>query len=190
MNDKKVKVGMSFMNWVLSFAGILVFLSFIALPPFFRLAYPKEEPVEDISGKIPMEALVCKIENHSTPTYTENQTINIRYYIDQIRTYTKDTVQTYKDVETFEADKQEYGRLSSAYSLVEGVSYDVSPDSVNLKITISEKYELGQFVEKDVILPGEEEPIKVTSNYTLEDSLTKVKTDLTALGYTCSEVTQ
>ncbi len=50
MNDQGQKIGMSWYNWVFSIFGLLLFLSFIFLPPIFRAFVEDEETLPPASS--------------------------------------------------------------------------------------------------------------------------------------------
>ena len=189
MNNNEVKIGMSPFNWFLSIVGILILLSFIVLPPVFRLVFPKPEEEAPFVDTIVIKTLKCSVNNRLVEEHVENDIITFKYYQDQMRSYSRTKENVYTDIESFDTDRQKYGRLSTAYSILEGVEYDASPDNVNLTISIKEKYDFGLFSPRTVSIPGEEETIDLDSEYKLGESVDKIKNNLIELGYTCEDIT-
>lgn len=188
MNDNNVKIGMSGFNWFLSIIGILVLSSFIVLPPLFRILLPEKEKEEPFIDKIVIKTMKCSIKNYLVENHALNDEIIFKYYQDQMRSYSRTSENVYTDIDAFDADRQYYGKLSTAFSILEGVEYDATPDNVNLTILINEKYDFGSFSPRTVSIPGEEESIDLDSDYKLGESVNKIKEDLIALGYTCEDV--
>ena len=188
MNNNNVKIGMSFFNWIMSIFGILILSSFIILPPLFRQIFPKEEKEGPFIDTIVIKNLKCSVTNRLVENHVEDDEITFKYYQNQLRNYSRVKKCTYTDIEEFDADRQDYGKLSTAYSILEGVEYDANPDTVNLSIVINEKYDFGSFSPRSVTIPGEEESIYLDSEYKLGDSVEQIKTDLEELGYTCENV--
>ena len=188
MNSEEKKVGMSFLNWLLSIIGIIILSLIIVLPPIFRIYFPAKEE-EEFNSDVVVEVMKCSIVGKQVDAHSDDIDVTFRYIQDQIRTYTKHTVKTYHNIDSYEEDKQSLGRVSSVYSFVSGVEeYSLVPDNVNMKITISEKYDLGLFTNTNVNIPGSDESVSVVSEWSLSDSLNKIRSDLVSDGWTCENV--
>ena len=183
MNDKE-KVGISILEWVFSIAGIVFFACLIILPPVFRVAF--KEKIKDAEPKqIEILTLTCTKDNYYSGEVRKNDTYTIKYYKDRVRTYSIKSESTYTDTVPYDDDKQKEGRLSTAYNLVEGISYSVKPDDANLKIITEEDCDLSRFKSTVVTLPGDTVETKINSTYTTKDSVDQIKTDLQDEGYIC-----
>ena len=68
--EKEQKVGLRFWNWLLAIGGILLFLSFIVLPPVFRILLPKEEaPIIEEKKNRQMNCMKTVTDGSMTATY-------------------------------------------------------------------------------------------------------------------------
>ena len=94
---------------------------------------------------------------------------------------------SFEELESYEQQKQEYGRAANMYSFVKdkGVKYTVTPDDGNLKIRVEEEFNLGSFQPTSITIPGDTEETQITSEYSRNDSVKEIKADLTASGYSC-----
>lgn len=186
MKKEKVKIGLTPLNWVLSIAGILLLSCLIILPPVFRVFIKEAKVVEEIPEQIIIEKLTCSRKNYRVGSHVENDLLTFNYYKDKIRTYTRKREMSYQNLDQYELDKQSFGRLTSAYDILEGIKYSVNTDDTETKIVVSESYDLGVFKKTYIIIPGDTEETEVDSKYTLEDSVNAIKNDLEKNGYTCN----
>ncbi len=180
----KEKVGLSIMEWIFSIIGIAFFACLIILPPVFRVVF-KEAPKEYVPDAIEIKTLTCTKANYYSGEVRKNDTYIIRYYNDKVRTYTIKRESIYNDTVPYSDEKQKEGRLSTAYSLVEGISYSVKPNDAELMIITEEYCDLSKFKSTVVTLPGDTVETKINSTYTLKDSVDQIKTDLQDEGYIC-----
>ena len=174
MNDKKEKVGMSSFNWIMSIFGIIFLSTFIILPPLFRLVLPEKEDEEIVEPVIIIQTINCSVRNNNVETHTENDEIEFKYYQDQLRSYKRTKEIIYADIEEYDEDKQLFGKLSTAFSIIEGVKYDATPNPANLNIIIDESYDFSLFSPRTVTIPGETESITITSDFKSGDSITQI----------------
>lgn len=181
MDDKK---GLSIVEWLFSIIGIIFFLCLIILPPVFRVVF-KEKPQEYAPDQIEIKTLTCTKANYYSGDVRKNDTYEIKYYNDKVRTYTIIRESIYNDTVPYSDEKQKEGRLSTAYNLVEGISYKVKPNDAELKITTEEDCDLSKFKSTVVTLPGDTVETKINSTYTYKDSVDQIKIDLQDEGYIC-----
>ena len=120
----------------------------------------------------------------------DNDTISFTYYKDQIRQYTRRIEKSYSSLDEYETDKLEFGKKATGYSLLEGVTYSVNTDDTELSIVISEKFDLGLFKETSITIPGDAEAITMKADYSLNDSISTVKSNLESTGYTCKNTSE
>ena len=189
MKKKEVKVGLSPINWILSILGILIFASFIILPPVFRVVFKEKVKEEIPEEKVIITKMVCTRNNHPVGNHSETNKIEITYHKDSLKTYKKHTTEYFKISTSFEEEKISKNNLTTAASLVEGIVYNLSKDDSNLTINIDEEFDLVVFKDDVVKLPETEEEVKVTCPYKLNDSATGIISALTTEGYTCTEDT-
>lgn len=181
---KKEKIGLTPINWILSVLGIILLSCIIILPPVFRVVF-KEEEIIELPEEAIIEELTCTKNNIILNGYTAEVTYNFNYYKDQIQTYSKKTTSTYTDYVLYDTDKQTYGRYTGAFNILSGYEYLMEPDDVNYILTVSEDYDLAIFKNVVITIPGDTEETKVTSIYTMSDSMTQVKNNLINDGYIC-----
>lgn len=180
----KEKVGLSIIEWVFSIVGIAFFACLIILPPVFRIVF-KEKAQEYVPDEIEIKTLTCTKNNYYSGEIRKNDTYTIKYYNDKVRTYTIVRESVYNDTVPYGDEKQKEGKLSTAYNLVEGISYKVKPNDAELKITTEEYCNLSKFKSTVVTLPGDTVETKINSTYTPKDSVDQIKIDLQDEGYIC-----
>ena len=180
----KEKVGLSLVEWILSVLGILVLSCLIILPPVFRVVF-KEEPHEYIPTEIEIKTLTCTKNNYYSGDVRKNSTYIIKHFNNKVRTYTIKHESIYTDPNPYGDEKQKEGRLSTAYNLVEGISYRVNPNDTELRITTEENCNLSKFKSTVVTLPGDTVETKINSVFTPKDSVDQIKIDLQDEGYIC-----
>ena len=188
---KEKKIGLTLVNWILSILGILLFASFIILPPVFRVVFKKEvkepEPVEEIV----IVNMTCTRNSYTVNDHLEDNVVKITYAKDSLLKYSKRTVQNFKNNTTaYEQEINKQGRLTAAYMLVDGVEYNVSPQVSELKIIVEENYDLDKFKEESVTSPDSEEVVEVKSEYKKGDSANGIISSLTSNGYNCQKDAQ
>lgn len=181
----KEKLGITPADWALSILGILVLVCLIVLPPVFRVAFKeKAKPIDDDQPVV--EHMTCSKENFVSDGHMTNDTIEFTYINNRISKYTRKTDMTFTDVESYQQLKEEYGKIANDYSFIKnGVSYVVNADDGILKIKVEEEFNLGLFQNTEITIPGDTEPKQITSEYTRNDLVSNIKTDLTDAKYTC-----
>jgi len=185
MKENKEKVGLSTVEWILSIAAIIVLSCLIVLPPAFRLFLKETKVEEDIPKEVDIKTLTCTKRNYYSGVVRKNDTYTIKYYKDKVRTYNIKLESTYTDPIPYDEEKQKEGRLSTAYNLVEGITYTVNPNDAALKITTEENCDLSIFQSTNVTLPGDTVETKINSVFTTKDSVEQIKRDLQTEGYIC-----
>ncbi len=180
----KEKSGLSTFEWILSITGIIVLSCLIILPPVFRIVF-KEQPQEYVPDEIEIKTLVCTKNNFYSGEVRRNATYTIRYFNDKVRTYTIKNESIYNDPTPYGEEKEKEGRLSTAYNLVEGISYKVNPNDAELKIITEESCDLSKFKSTVVTLPSDSVETKINSAFTTKDSVDQIKIDLQDEGYIC-----
>ncbi len=184
---KEQKVGLTATNWILSILGILILSLLIILPPVFRVVFKEEEVIlPQPEPVLPVTTTTCTIENRIGENYTERETISLEHRGTELENYTKDIQRTYTDPSVYETDKQNHGRLVTAYSILSGFTYSITPNDETFVLSIHENYDLNTFQESTLVIPGDTEPTTVNSEYQLKDSVTIITQDLTTNGYLCT----
>ena len=188
MKKKEEKIGLTPVSLILSILGILIFASFIILPPVFRVAFKKEVVEPPKPEKLVIETMECSRSNYTVGNHTETNLITMTYAKDSLRTYKKRTEQLYKNTVDYEAEKQNQGRLTTAYSLLNGVIYNVSPKDKEGKLIIEEEYDLGIFKAEKVTLPDSDDVVDIKEVYKSGDSVTGIVSGLSKQEYSCKKV--
>ena len=189
MKKKEEKIGLTPVSIILSIVGILIFASFIILPPVFKVTFKKEVVEPPKPEKLVIETMICTRTNYTVGNHKEDNEITMTYAKDSLRTYKKRTEQTFKDTVTYEKEKQEQGNLTTAYYQVNGVTYyNVSPKDSDAKIIIEEEFDLGIFKNEKVKINEKEYDIKL--DYKQGDSVTGIVSALTNKGYNCKKSEQ
>ena len=178
--------GLTPLNWVLSIAGILVLSCLVILPPVFKIAFKEKEKTSD-DPKVVVQHMTCVKNHYPVEKHFESDTIKFTYVANKINKYSYVKEIVFDDTESFDKYKEEYGKLSTAYSLIKtGIEHKLNIDNSTLKIVSSEEFNLGSFQPTSVTIPGDNEPTKVDSEYTREDSVSDIKTELINSGYSCT----
>lgn len=176
--------GLTPMTWVIAILGMILLSCFIILPPLFRIVF-KDKTVPLPDDQPVVEHMECVKNNYVTDNHYESDTIKFSYLNNRINLYTKKTVMTFNDTESFDAEKDMLGKLVTGYSFVKGASYVVTPNVSDLKIIVTQEFNLGTFQTTSVTLPGDLQPTQLTSDYTRDNSINDVRIELTNSGYTC-----
>lgn len=184
---KQEKVGLTTINWVLSIGGIILLSLLIILPPVFRVVFKEvEKPQEEIK-EYPMITTTCYKEDIVSDITTDNITYIFQHKNNGLKTYTKTTKKSYLDSNIYDTDKQSFGRLVTAFSILNGYNYAVTPDDENNSLSISEKYDLETFENTNIIIPGDTASTSVSSDYLFDQSIIEIVNNLTVDGYFCSQ---
>jgi hypothetical protein len=182
---KKENLGITPLDWILSIFGIIVLLCLIVLPPVFRVAFKeKVKPIDDDQPVV--EYMTCSKENFVYDGHMTNDTIEFAYINNRISKYTRKTEMTFTDIVSYQQVKEEYGKIANDYSFIKnGVSYVVNADDGTLKIKVEQEFNLGTFQNTEITIPGDDTPKQITSDYTRNDLVSNIKTDLTDAKYIC-----
>ena len=121
----EVKVGLTGLDWALSIGGIILLLCVIILPPVFRATFKDDKKEEDVP-KVVIEHLTCKKLNYMSEGAMNDSVYEFTYLNDHIRTYSIKKTMSYQALDTYDAAKQSFGRLNTAYSLLDGLEYIVT----------------------------------------------------------------
>lgn len=185
---KKQKIGLTTTNWILSILGILLLSCLIILPPVFRVVF-KEEPqkVPEPEPDIPTIITTCQKENIMELEYVDNEKLIFYHQNDKIKTFNKETNRIFNDPLIYQQNKQSYGVLVTAFSMISGYDYSATPNDNDSTINIIETYDLNHFAPTMIVIPGDTEPTSIKSDYELNESIVNIKENLTANGYLCSE---
>lgn len=184
---KEQKVGLTSTNWILSILGIVVLSCFIILPPVFR-AFLKEEVVEEPpKEEVVIGTTTCQNENIKSIDYIDNETLIFTYQNQKVQSFTRKTIRAYLDPMVYQEEKLTYGKLVTAFSIINGYEYSATPEDDTSSVSIHEEYDLTNFKPTTIVVPGDENPTAITTSYQLNDNISKVKEYLTANGYTCVE---
>lgn len=186
MNEQKV--GLTTINWVLSILGILVLSCFIILPPVFRSFMKAEEIIEE-PPKVEVKSgtTICQNDNINAVGYNDSVMLSFFHQDYKIKSFTKNTLRTYYDPLVYQIDKLDYGKYVTAFSIIAGYEYSATPNDDMSSISISEVYNLTNFKPTTIVIPGDENPIAITTDYRLDDNISNVKEYLTATGFICVE---
>lgn len=186
---KEQKVGLTSTNWILSILGILVLSCFIILPPVFR-TFMKEEVVEgeeQLKEEVIIGVTSCQNENIKAVDYIDNETVTFTYNNQKLQSFTRKIIRTYSDSLVYQEEKANYGKLVTAFSVINGYEYTATPEDDTSSINIQERYDLTSFKPTTIMVPGDENPTAITTSYQLNDDISQVKEYLTTNGYTCVE---
>lgn len=184
---KQEKVGLTTMNYILSIGGILLLSLVIILPPVFRIVFKEEIVKSEEKEEYLILTTTCSKENIVTNNTNENENYIFQHVNNKIKSYTKITQKTYLDPSTYEVDKQDFGRLVTAFSILNGYSYTVVPNDEDNHLTIKENYDLEIFTPTMIVIPNDTEPTAVSSEYSLNQSIDEIKIELSTNGYLCSQ---
>ena len=93
----------------------------------------------------------------------------------------------YIDPNVYETDKQDFGRLVTAFSILSGYNYAVTPNDEENYLSVQENYDLEIFKATMIVIPGNTEPTSVASDYLLNQKINEIENSLTNDGYLCSQ---
>ena len=184
MNEQKV--GLTTMNWVLSILGIIVLTCFIVLPPVFRTFLKEEIEIPEEPTTQLILTTTCQKEQINYANYVDNEVYTFKHQDNKIIEYTKEIKRVYRDPIQYQQEKQSYGELVTAFSIVNGYEYAASPDDNESVVNIMETYNLKTFQPTMIVIPGDTEPTPIISEVELNDNITNTTPTLTTNGYVCS----
>lgn len=184
---KQEKVGLTTMNWILSIGGIILLSLFIILPPVFRVVFKEAEKPQEEIKEYPMITTTCYKENIQTDTTTDVVTYIFQHKNNELKSYTKTTKKSYLDPNIYDTDKQSFGRLVTAFSVLSGYNYTVTPSEEEDYLLVQENYDLAVFKSTMIVIPGNTEPTSVSSEYLFNQSINEMENELTVDGYFCSQ---
>ena len=200
---KKI-MGLSILQWILCVGGILVLSSFIVLPPVFRgvFAIPSEEenggdnlddtvpPVTDnSSGELiddsKYDRIICTYSDESSSDYRDSLGVLLFYEDNQLRIVSETVNRVYpldtKDNEAKFAEAQlACQEIPDSYHQTRGFNYECSTGG-NSIYTVR-KFDLATF---DPTLVSESDKEVISTNYTLNQNVQEIVTQLESAGYLC-----
>lgn len=182
---EKEKVGITTKNWILSIMGIIIFLCFIILPPVFRTFLKEEVKEEVINPNIPVVTTTCYKEQILGQNYIDNVTLTFTHQDNKLKYVNKKTNRTYQETLIYEQEKQTYGKLVTAFSIINGLDYTVTPEDNSSLILISENYDLSSFQASVIVIPGEDKTTEIKSDYQYNESFNTILSSLKNNGYVC-----
>ena len=137
---KKEKIGLTTTNWILSILGIILFSCFIILPPVFRVVFKEEAKTPEEETVYPNITTICYKDKISGIEYIDNEKISFQHQNSKIKQITKEISRKYNDPLIYQQKKQSYGVLVTAFSIISGYSYSITPNDNDANIIcLSEK---------------------------------------------------
>ena len=182
---KEEKYGLTGTEWFLSIIGIILLACVIILPPVFRTVFKEEEKEPVLPDEIVIGTIKCLKDNITELDYTYTETLNFTYYNDSIQQYSLNSKRIYNDSVIYLNDKQLFGKYTTAFSILSGYNYSVDPDDDTYTLIIDEKFNLDEFEETTITIPGDNETTSIKSKYTKNDSIEQIKNNLVSNGYIC-----
>ncbi len=173
-------------DWILSILGIIILLCFIILPPVFR-TFLKDEVKLPEPTTYPVVTLNCYKDNITYDDYTDK--VNFTFYSQnaKISSYSKKIERVYSDEIIYQQEKLNYGKLVTAFSVINGYQYLVTPNDDLFSLIINEDYDLNKFQDTKIMIPGDDDTTEVKSDYYLNDNIDSIKESLINDSYICSE---
>ena len=184
---KEQKVGLTTKNWILSILGILLLLCVIVLPPVFRIFFEEEEVLPEPDLGEPIVTTICSKDGLENVDYVDGEILTFEHQNLKVKQFTKKTNRIYNDPLVYQQNKQSYGVLVTAFSIITGYDYSATPNDDMSSINIIESYDLNNFKDTTVVIPGDTESTSISSSYQLDSSITTIKEELVANGYVCLE---
>lgn len=182
---KEKKYGLTVIEWILSIVGIIMLTCIIILPPIFRVVFEEEEKEPELPEQVIVGSIECVKTNIRTNDYRYTEILNFTYANDQIQRYSTNQVRIYNDSVKYLSDKQLFGKYTAAFTILSGYKYSVDPDDNTYTLIVDEEYNLDDFKNTTITIPGDTETTEVKTTYTRKDSIETVKNNLISKGYTC-----
>lgn len=173
--EQKQKVGMSGLNWFLSIVGILVFTSFIALPPICRSLIEEDSS----TGNAPTASAPTKEENGAIVTTVckkveiqEETEYLIQSKEDQLVMLAKTTTTHYADDPT---NLEENCRIeSSLYQGLAGFQYQCRVEGTDA--IVESRLQMKDFQNDEIPIP-----------FDVHQTVPKLKDEMTLAGFMCEQ---
>lgn len=186
---------MGIKEWIFCIAGIIIFTSFMVLPPVFRLAFPVEKIIdkktepsqkpEKPEGPITVDdSSYDKIVCRKTLETNEISEITLSHEEKKLQIYTEKNTQSYQSIseEEFSKIKTDCDYPQSPYLRIEGFQYICENQDRN--ITITKKYDLKKFANTTVTMEdGSIELISVP--YLYNQNIDNIQKQLENNQYSC-----
>lgn len=182
---KEEKIGLTTTNWILSIIGIIVLTCFIVLPPVFRVFLKEEIKEKEPDVSSPVLTTTCYKAKIANQEYEDDITYIFTHQDNKLKEINKKTERSYLDSLIYQNKRQQYGKLVTAFSIIEGLDYTVTPDDNNSKVIIRENYDLKNFKASTIIIPGDTESTEVKSDYQYNESITNIINSLKTNAYVC-----
>ncbi|HIT22211.1 MAG TPA: hypothetical protein IAB56_04510 [Candidatus Scybalousia intestinigallinarum] len=200
---KKI-MGLSILQWILCVGGIVVLSSFIIFPPVFRTVFAVstepgendqsdwEDPVNngtstgsDLIDDSQYERIICTYNDESNTDYRDSLGILFFHEDNQLRIVSETVNRVYpldtKDNEAKFAEAQlACQETPTSYHQVKGFNYECSTGG-NSIYTVK-KFDLATFDSTSVSASDQE---VITTNYTLNQNVSELASQLEAAGYVC-----
>lgn len=182
---KEKKYGLTAIEWILSIVGMIILTCVIIIPPIFRVTFKEEEKEPEIPEQVVVGTIECVKTNIRTADYRYTELLNITYANDNIQRYSINQVRIYNDSVKYLADKQLFGKYTAAFAILSGYKYSVEPDDNTYTLIVDEEFNLDDFKNTTITIPGDTEKTEVKTTYTRKDLIETVKNNLISNGYTC-----
>lgn len=187
---------MGIKEWLFCIAGIILFTSFMVLPPVFRLIFPVEQIIdkkpepsqkpEEPEGPIVVDdSSYNKIICRKTLPTNEISEITLSHEDGRLQVYTEKNTKIYNEIteEEFKKIKENCDYPQSAYLRIEGFQYLCENQDKN--ITITKKYDLKTFANTTITL--EDGSIDLVSvPYFYDQNIDNIQKNLENNQYICN----
>lgn len=182
---KEEKIGLTTTNWVLSILGIIVLTCLIVLPPVFRTFIKENVKDETPNIESPIVTTTCYKAKIASADYEDDITYIFSHQDNKLKEINKKIERLYLDPLVYQDKRQLYGKLVTAFSIIEGLDYTATPDDNNSKVIIRENYDLQSFKATVIVIPGDNEPTEIKSDYQYNDSMDSIINSLKTNAYVC-----
>lgn len=200
---KKI-MGLSILQWILCVGGILLLSSFIVLPPVFRSVFttPTEEQdggdnsddivppaTDNSSGDLiddsKYDRIICTYSDESNVDYRDSLGILLFHEDNQLRIVSETVNRVYpldtKDNEAkFSEAQLACQEIPDSYHQTKGFNYECSTGGNSIYIV--KKFDLATFDSTSV---SESDKEVISTDYTLDQNVQEIATQLESAGYVC-----
>lgn len=193
IQEQEKKMGIK--EWIFCILGIIIFASFMILPPVFRLVFPVEhtileepkpsqKPSEPEGPIIVDDSAYDKIVCKKTLPTNEISEITLSHKEKRLQIYIEKNTNSYQNVseEEFNKIKTDCDYPQSPYLRIEGFQYIC--ENQDRKVTITKKYDLKTFANTTITLEdGSVELVSVP--YLYNQSIENIQKSLENEHYIC-----
>ena len=198
-------MGLSILQWILCVGGIVVLSSFIVFPPVFRTVFAvstedpsgndqsgAEDPTDtgtsagsDLIDDSGYERVICTYNDESNADYRDSLGILFFHEDNQLQIVSETVNRVYpldtKDNEAKFVEAQlACQEVPASYHQIKGFNYECSTGG-NSIYTVK-KFDLATFDPTSVSASDQE---VITTNYTLNQNVSELASQLEAAGYVC-----